>query len=117
MRLGGVDAYPQSSMSQAQRWFDLLESMGEGALDPDAVQAKAKNLYAQDMSQSPVQVMTIHKSRDSEFTHVILPNLGRRSRSEETDIMLWRPNNDDLLIGIKTIQYITGFLKRKPTRK
>ena len=101
MRLGGVDAYPQSSMSQAQRWFDLLESMGEGALDPDAVQAKAKNLYAQDMSQSPVQVMTIHKSKGLEFTHVILPNLGRQSRSEETDIMLWRPSNDDLLIGIK----------------
>ncbi|MEC8492997.1 MAG: UvrD-helicase domain-containing protein [Pseudomonadota bacterium] len=101
MRLGGVDAYPQSSLPQAQRWFDLLESMGESALDPDAVQAKTENLYAQDMSQSPVKVMTIHKSKGLEFTDVILPNLGRRSRSEETDIMLWRPNNDDLLIGIK----------------
>ena len=101
MRLGGVDAYPQSSLFQAQRWFDLLESMGESALDPDAVQAKTENLYAQDMGQSPVQVMTIHKSKGLEFTDVILPNLGRQSRSEETDIMLWRPNNDDLLIGIK----------------
>ncbi|MBL6708863.1 MAG: UvrD-helicase domain-containing protein, partial [Pseudomonadales bacterium] len=101
MRLGGVDAYPQTSLSQAQHWFDLLESMGESALDPDAVHAKTENLYAQDMSESPVQVMTIHKSKGLEFTDVILPNLGRQSRSEETDIMLWRPNNDDLLIGLK----------------
>jgi ATP-dependent exoDNAse (exonuclease V) beta subunit len=101
MRLGGVDAYPDSSLSQAQRWLELIESMGDSALDPDAVQAKTADLYAQDASQSPVQVMTIHKSKGLEFTHVILPNLGRQSRTEETDIMLWRPNNNDLLIGIK----------------
>ena len=101
MRLGGVDAYPELSLSQAQRWLELIESMGDSALDPDAVQAKTADLYAQDASQSPVQVMTIHKSKGLEFTHVILPNLGRQSRTEETDIMLWRPNNNDLLIGIK----------------
>ena len=76
---------------------------------------EAKNLYAQDMSQSPVQVMTIHKSKGLEFTHVILPNLGRQSRSEETDIMLWRPSNDDLLIGIKTTQCITGLPSKRKT--
>ena len=101
MRLGGVDAYAHSSLSQAQRWFELIESMGDSALDPDAVQARTDDLYAQDVSQTPVQVMTIHKSKGLEFTHVILPNLGRQSRTEETDIMLWRPNNNDLLIGIK----------------
>ena len=101
MRLGGVDAYAHSSLSKAQRWFELIESMGDSALDPDIVQARTDDLYAQDVSQTPVQVMTIHKSKGLEFTHVILPNLGRQSRREETDIMLWRPNNNDLLIGIK----------------
>ena len=48
MRLGGTDAYPESTLSHAHRWFDLLESMAENALDPDALLTKTADLYAQD---------------------------------------------------------------------
>ena len=101
MRLGGTDAYPESTLSHAHRWFDLLESMAENALDPDALLTKTADLYAQDASHSRVQVMTIHKSKGLEFTHVVLPNLGRRPRTQETDLLLWRPTENGLLIGIK----------------
>lgn len=101
MRLGGADAYPEASLSHAQRWFDLLESMAENALDPDALLSKTADLYAQDASHSRVQVMTIHKSKGLEFSHVILPNMGRRPRTQETDLLLWRPTENGLLIGIK----------------
>lgn len=101
MRLGGPDAYPESNVSHAQRWFDLLESMAENALEPDALLTKTSDLYAQDASRSRVQVMTIHKSKGLEFTHVILPNLGKRPRTQETDLLLWRPTEKGLLIGIK----------------
>ena len=101
MRLGGTDAYPVSKLPHAQRWFDLLESMDEKGSDPDALLTKTGDLYAQDASQSRVQVMTIHKSKGLEFTHVILPNLGRRPRTQETDLLLWRPTQNGLLIGIK----------------
>ena len=101
MRLGGTDAYPESDLSHAQRWFDLLESMAENGLDPDTLLAKTADLYAQDASRARVQVMTIHKSKGLEFAHVILPNLGRRPRSQETDLLLWRPTERGLLIGIK----------------
>ncbi len=101
MRLGGVDAYPAASLAHAQRWFDLLESMGQDALEPTRVLAKTADLYAEDSSQSLVRVMTIHKSKGLEFTHVVLPNLGRRARPQETDLLMWRPTDGGLLVGIK----------------
>ncbi|NCF43382.1 MAG: hypothetical protein GWP70_00985 [Proteobacteria bacterium] len=101
MRLGGVDAYPAASLAHAQRWFDLLESMGQDALEPARVLAKTADLYAEDNSQSQVRVMTIHKSKGLEFTHVVLPNLGRRARPQETDLLMWRPTDGGLLVGIK----------------
>ncbi len=101
MRLGGVDAYEAASLTHAIRWFELLEAMADDALNPDLVVTKTAKLYAQDASDSSVQVMTIHKSKGLEFAHVILPNLGKAPPPEETDLLLWQPTERGLLIGIK----------------
>lgn len=101
MRLGGVDAYPEAALIHAQAWFDLLESVRDQAWDPTHVAEKTADLYAQDHSHARVQVMTIHKSKGLEFTHVILPNLGRRGRPDEANLLLWRPTPNGLLVGIR----------------
>lgn len=101
MRMGGVDAYRENSLPHAQRWFELIENMTEDALDPELVQSKTADLYAQDANPAQVSVMTIHKSKGLEFTHVVLPNLGKKSRPEESDLLQWRPTDNGLLIGIK----------------
>lgn len=101
MRLGGVDAYPEPDLAHAQAWFDLLEAQQDRGWHPDLVDARTADLYAQDPSQAKVKVMTIHKSKGLEFTHVILPNLGRRGRADEKDLLLWRPTASGLLVGIR----------------
>ena len=101
MRLGGVDAYPQPNLAHAHAWFDLLEAQQDRGWHPELVQEKTADLYAQDPSQAKVKVMTIHKSKGLEFTHVILPNLGRRGRADDKDLLLWRPTANGLLVGVR----------------
>jgi ATP-dependent exoDNAse (exonuclease V) beta subunit len=101
MRLGGVDAYPESDLAHAQAWFDLLEAQQERGWHPDLLLEKTADLYAQDQSHARVKVMTIHKSKGLEFTHVVLPNLGRRGRADEKDLLLWRRTATGLLVGIR----------------
>ena len=101
MRMGGVDAYPKADLDHAQAWFDLLEAQQDRGWNPDLVLEKTADLYAQDPSQARVKVMTIHKSKGLEFTHVVLPNLGRRGRADDKDLLLWRPTTSGLLVGVR----------------
>jgi ATP-dependent exoDNAse (exonuclease V) beta subunit len=101
MRLGGMDAYPQADLAHAHAWFDLLEAQQDRGWHPELVLEKTADLYAQDPSQAKVKVMTIHKSKGLEFTHVILPNLGRRGRADDKDLLLWRPSASGLLVGVR----------------
>ena len=101
MRLGGVDAYPAAALDHAQAWFDLLEAQHDQAWDPDLVDAKTADLFAQDHRQAQVKVMTIHKSKGLEFTHVVLPNLGRKGRADDKALLLWRPTTSGLLVGTR----------------
>lgn len=101
MRLGGVDAYPQPDLAHAHAWFDLLEAQQDRGWHPELVLEKTADLYAQDPSQAKVKVMTIHKSKGLEFTHVVLPNLGRKGRADDKDLLLWRPTASGLLVGVR----------------
>ncbi len=95
--LGGPACLPQVRYLQdAERFMELLqeaESEGVG-LDVQWLQERINRLYASsDAPDSRLQVMTLHKSKGLEFDWVFIPALGRATRGESRDILLWDEYN------------------------
>ena len=93
MALGGpACAATQTGLENATAFFDLLEEMdGGGVLDVAAFEERIQNLYGHpdSLADDSLQVMSIHKAKGLEFDVVIVPGLGRRTRSDESRLMLW----------------------------
>ena len=93
MALGGpACAATQTGLENATAFFDLLEEMDEGGvLDVAAFEERIQNLYGHpdSLADDSLQVMSIHKAKGLEFDAVIVPGLGRRTRSDESRLMLW----------------------------
>ena len=93
MALGGpACAATQTGLENASAFFDLLEEMDEGGvLDVAAFEERIQNLYGHpdSLADDSLQVMSIHKAKGLEFDVVIVPGLGRRTRSDESRLMLW----------------------------
>ena len=93
MALGGpACAATQTGLENAEAFFDLLEEMDEGGvLGVAAFEERIQNLYAHpdSLADDSLQVMSIHKAKGLEFDVVIVPGLGRRTRSDESRLMLW----------------------------
>jgi ATP-dependent helicase/nuclease subunit A len=91
--LGGpACAASQTGLENAEAFFDLLEEMDDGGvLDVAAFEERIQNLYAHpdSLADDLLQVMSIHKAKGLEFDVVIVPGLGRRTRSDESRLMLW----------------------------
>ncbi len=76
-------------LQQAEESGDLKTLTGlENAVDKLYAAADVQTM--EDGSDNKVQIMTIHKSKGLEFDVVILPGLGRGSRSEEKRLLLWQ---------------------------
>jgi ATP-dependent exoDNAse (exonuclease V) beta subunit len=76
----------------AEAFFGLMEKMDDGGrLDVAALTRRIEDLHANPDPDADdgLQVMTIHKAKGLEFDVVILPGLGRKTRSEEARLMLW----------------------------
>ncbi len=101
MRCGGRDAYTPSCLADAEDWFDLLEKLGYDGEDPATVDMAVAELYARSLVPARVEVMTIHRAKGLEFDHVLLPFLHKQSRTDEPDLLSWRPDRAGLLMGIK----------------
>jgi ATP-dependent exoDNAse (exonuclease V) beta subunit len=93
MALGGpACAATQTGLENATAFFDLLEEMDEGGvLDIAAFEERIQKLYGHpdSLAGDSLQVMSIHKAKGLEFDAVIVPGLGRRTRSDESRLMLW----------------------------
>jgi len=131
MALGGpACAATQTGLENAAAFFDLLEEMDEGGvLDVAAFEERIQNLYGHpdSLADDSLQVMSIHKAKGLEFDAVIVPGLGRRTRSDESRLMLWleRPRlrgEPDLLLAPihatgagadQTYEYLKLMEKRK----
>jgi ATP-dependent exoDNAse (exonuclease V) beta subunit len=129
--LGGpACAETQTGLEDAEAFFDLLEEMDEGGvLDVAAFEERIQNLYARpdSLAGDSLQVMSIHKAKGLQFDVVIVPGLGRRTRSDESRLMLWleRPRlrgAPDLLLAPihatgagadRTYEYLKLIEKRK----
>ena len=107
--LGGPACLEDSTdLEDALVYFDLLDQLDEGGGLPDleALKQRVEALYAMPdvNADGRLQLMTIHKAKGLEFDTVIVPGLGRRSRSEARRLLLWQerprdPGRDDLLLA------------------
>jgi len=93
LALGGpACAVNQTGLENAAAFFDLLEEMDcGGSLDVAAFEERIHNLYAypDSLAGDSLQVMTLYNAKGLEFDVVIVPGLGRTTRSDEGSLMLW----------------------------
>jgi ATP-dependent exoDNAse (exonuclease V) beta subunit len=70
-------------------------------MDIDRLERSIARLFAES-SEKPdsVTVMTIHRAKGLEFDHVLVPGLHRVSRMDDPPTILWRPEGDQLLLGV-----------------
>ncbi len=88
----------RTELEDAAAYLDLLEKAQDGLGIPD------EKKFAEDVTRlfagsdveagGNLQLMTIHKAKGLEFDTVILPGLGRRPRSDDPKLLLWREYMD-----------------------
>jgi len=94
LALGGPALLLKSSdRDNVLRYFELLEHHDSGGhIDQwSHFQQAVNQLYAKPTTQAEnaVQIMTIHKSKGLEFDTVIIPGLDKRSKSNDSELLLW----------------------------
>ena len=93
LALGGpACACGPADRDNAGAFFELIEEMDDGGrLDTAALTRRIEDLHANPDSDADdgLQILSIHKAKGLEFDAVIVPGLGRRSRSDESRLMLW----------------------------
>lgn len=84
----------RTELEDAAAYLDLLEKAQDGLGIPNErkfAEDVARLFAGADVEASAnLQLMTIHKAKGLEFDTVILPGLGRRTRPEERQLLLWR---------------------------
>ncbi|MEJ2532588.1 MAG: UvrD-helicase domain-containing protein [Halioglobus sp.] len=92
LALGGEQTVAeQSQLQDAEGFFRLLEQAEEEAvgLDPAWLEARLLKLYAdRERPGCKVQVMTLHKAKGLEFDWVLIPGLGRATRTQTRQLLL-----------------------------
>ncbi|MEJ2088754.1 MAG: UvrD-helicase domain-containing protein [Gammaproteobacteria bacterium] len=102
LRLGGADAYDDpTALVHATRLLELVDELGTQGLSAGAVRQAAAGLYAADISDSRLEIMTIHKAKGLEFDHVLLPFLDRTTSRDEAELLLWRALPQGLVMGVR----------------
>ncbi|MCH8844796.1 MAG: UvrD-helicase domain-containing protein [SAR324 cluster bacterium] len=126
--LGGPAGIEPKALDDARAFLDLLETLDEDDA-AESLPDHLASLYARPEagSENAVQVMTIHKSKGLEFDTVILPGLGRKTRSDDPALLLWservaaESGQDALLLASisqkgehdECYDYIKGLLQEK----
>lgn len=90
--LGGASyLYDQNSLEDAEAFFSLLEDDQTDFYQLKALENRVQSLYARSQETDPkaVQIMTIHKAKGLEFDTVIVPGIGRKTRSDPSRLLLW----------------------------
>jgi len=93
LALGGpACASGPADHDNAEAFFELIEEMDDGGrLDTAALTRRIEDLHANPDPDAGdgLQILSIHKAKGLEFDVVIVPGLGRKSRSDESRLMLW----------------------------
>lgn len=99
--LNGPACYAESALTEASQVFLLLESMGQ-EVTAEELERRLGTLYAapDPSGDAKLQVLTIHKAKGLEFDTVILPGLGRGTRTRERELLRWLEHPDfELLLA------------------
>ena len=98
LALGGAATGGSASIVDAQAFFALLEQHERARGLPSFGQfdAALERLFAapDPAADGRLQLMTMHKSKGLEFDTVILPGLGRRPRSGDSELLYWAEQGD-----------------------
>ncbi|MDO8437103.1 MAG: UvrD-helicase domain-containing protein [Nitrosomonadaceae bacterium] len=82
-----------TDLADAEIYFDYLEAHEEAGSIPELAlfeQGLARLFALPDLgADDRLQIMTIHKAKGLEFDHVIVPGLGRLSRSNDKKLFMW----------------------------
>lgn len=94
LALGGPACYDADGVADAQLVFGLLESLEQGGelADFTPLEQGLQKLFAAADSEADekLQVMTIHKAKGLQFDTVILPGLGKATRSADSPLLRWQ---------------------------
>lgn len=92
-RLGGAAVAGPGGLDDAQTFLALLDAqqIAAGLLDFAQLEAALTRLYAAPDIQADgrVQLMTMHKAKGLEFDTVILPGLGRKLPTPDSELLYW----------------------------
>ncbi len=103
VELGGPACVDDSSMKDADAFFEMLDSVSTGGEigSIGSLEFRIKTLYASPSGRGEmaVEIMTIHKAKGLEFDHVILPGLGKTTRARDKKLLLWLERGEDLLLA------------------
>ena len=83
----------RTDMEDAAAYLDLLEqsAVGSNIRDERTFASDIRRLFAPPDVEAGdgLQLLTIHKAKGLEFDTVILPGLGRRTRSDDQRLLMW----------------------------
>ena len=114
LKLGGADAYADpAALAHAGRLLSLLDSLGPATVSVEALRQAGQSLFAEDLSESRLEILTVHKAKGLEFDHVLLPFLERTTRADEGELLLWRALPEGLLMGVQDDDGPFEWLKRE----
>ncbi|MDO8446796.1 MAG: UvrD-helicase domain-containing protein [Deltaproteobacteria bacterium] len=103
VELGGPACIDDSSMKDADAFFEMLDSVSTGGEvgSMGSLEFRIKTLYASPSGrgEKAVEIMTIHKAKGLEFDHVILPGLAKPTRGRDKKLLLWLERGEDLLLA------------------
>ncbi|MEM8769694.1 MAG: 3'-5' exonuclease, partial [Pseudomonadota bacterium] len=104
LRIGGADAYEDpDALTHAVRTLELVDELATKGFSVSDLEQAATGLFAADLRESRLEILTIHKAKGLEFDHVLLPFLERTTQSDEADLLLWRSLPEGLLMGLKDL--------------
>ena len=96
---GGYALKNQTEQTQADSFFELLDTWPDDMLDLYSLKSALKQRYASTSGQKAnIQLMTIHKSKGLEFDYVILPELQDKGQTDKSSILAWheQPSTQDV---------------------
>ena len=101
LRLGGPAVVESADLDNCRRFISLVRDLeAEGiAIHGESLAVAMENLYAENHTERPVKLMTIHGAKGLEFPTVILPGLQRISRPDSGELIRWKRLPDRLLIA------------------
>ncbi|MFO7811616.1 MAG: UvrD-helicase domain-containing protein [Pelovirga sp.] len=91
--LGGPVGLGENVMTDVNLVFTLLEELDQGGdlVDMEQLTRRLQQLYSPPDSRSSgnLQIMTIHKAKGLQFDTVILPGLGKKTRTSDAPLLRW----------------------------